>query len=117
MNVCILKMLYFDRIGVSGGTDVNETSASKECDICHYWYFLNYSFMFQTNVCIRCHDLLVMSINLSKITILNIKGSAYHYVICLISKNKATNLMPNADLTKKRNIIKYKKFLFIYKNG
>ena len=20
------------------------TSASKECDICHFWYFLNYSF-------------------------------------------------------------------------
>ena len=37
-------MLYFDRIDVSEGTDVNETSASKECDICHYWYFLNYSF-------------------------------------------------------------------------
>ena len=36
-------MLYFDRIDVSEGTDVNKTSASKECDICHYWYFLNYS--------------------------------------------------------------------------
>ena len=29
-------MLYFDRIGVSEGIDVNKTSASKECDICHY---------------------------------------------------------------------------------
>ena len=36
-------MLYFDRIDVSEGTDVNKTSASKECDICHYWYFLNHS--------------------------------------------------------------------------
>ena len=32
-------MLYFDRIGVSEEIDVNKTSASKECDICHYWYF------------------------------------------------------------------------------
>ena len=31
-------MLYFDRIGVSEGIDVNKTSASKECDIYHYWY-------------------------------------------------------------------------------
>ena len=30
-------MLYFDRIYVSQGTDVNKTSASKEYDICHYW--------------------------------------------------------------------------------
>ena len=29
-------MLYFDRIDVSQGTDGNKTSASKECDICHY---------------------------------------------------------------------------------
>ena len=32
-------MLYFDRIGVSEEIDVSKTSASKECDICHYWYF------------------------------------------------------------------------------
>ena len=29
-------MLYFDKISVSERTDVNKTSASKECDICHY---------------------------------------------------------------------------------
>ena len=40
MNVCILQMLYFDRIGVPEGIDVNETSASKECDDCRYWLFL-----------------------------------------------------------------------------
>ena len=33
-------MLYFDRIDVSERIDVNKTSASKECDICHHWYFL-----------------------------------------------------------------------------
>ena len=27
--------------------------ASKECDICRYWHFLNYSFKFQPNVCNR----------------------------------------------------------------
>ena len=41
MNVCILKTLYFDRIDVSEGNAVNKTTASKECDICHYCYFLN----------------------------------------------------------------------------
>ena len=29
MNVCILKKLYFDRINVFEGTDVNKTSASR----------------------------------------------------------------------------------------
>ena len=50
-------MLYYDRIDASKGIDVNKTGASKKCDICHYWYFLNNSFQFQPNVCSRCHDL------------------------------------------------------------
>ena len=28
-------MLYFNRVDPSEGIDVNKTSASKECDICH----------------------------------------------------------------------------------
>ena len=52
-------MLYFDRIDISEDNDVNKTSVSKECHTCYYWYFSNYSFKFQTNVCIRCHDLLM----------------------------------------------------------
>ena len=35
MLVWNIKMLYYDRIDVSEGTDVNKTSASKECDFCH----------------------------------------------------------------------------------
>ena len=34
-------MLYYDRIDISGGIDIIETSASKECDICCYWCFLD----------------------------------------------------------------------------
>ena len=58
-------MLYFDRIDGSEGTDVNKTSISKEYGVFHYWYFLNYSFKFQPNVCNKCYDLLIMSMNLA----------------------------------------------------
>ena len=30
-------MLYYHRTDASKGIDVNKTSESKECDICHYW--------------------------------------------------------------------------------
>ena len=111
-------MLYYDRIDVSEGIDVKKTSVSKECDICHYWYFLNYSFKFQPIVCNICHDLLVMSVNLSAIAILNFKGSDYRCIISLISKNEAINLMQNANLTEKIGTLQsIKKFVFIYKNG
>ena len=107
-------MLYFDRIGVSEGTDVNKTSASKECDVCDYWYFLNYSFMFQPNIYNRCHDLLMMSMNLSDIAALNIKGSDYHCIISLVSKNEA---MKQFWDRKNWNIIKHKNLLSRIKIG
>ena len=65
----------------------------------------------------------MMSMNLSDIAILNIKGSDYCCIISLISKNEAINLMQNADLTEKynifnkQNIIKYEKFIIIYTTG
>ena len=98
-------MLYYDKIDVSERIDVNKTSASKKCDICHYWYFLNYSFKFQPNVCNRCHDLLMMSINLNDIAFLKIKGSDYRCIISLSSQNEAINLLRNADLTEKSEML------------
>ena len=32
-----IKILYFDRIDVCEGIDVNKTSKSKERDICQCW--------------------------------------------------------------------------------
>ena len=43
----------------------------------------------------------MVSMNLSDIVILNIKGSDYCCIISLISKNEAINSMEIADLTEK----------------
>ena len=48
MNVCIkYKMLEYNRIDISEGIDTNKTSTSKECNICHYWYFLDKNFNYE----------------------------------------------------------------------
>ena len=52
--------------------------------------------------------------NLTDIAILNVKASDYRYIISLISKNDAINLMQNADLTEKYG---HEQFIFLYKNG
>ena len=65
-------MIYYDRNDVSEGIDVNKTSASKESDVCHYWYFLNLSFKFQPNVCNGCHGLFIISASLNGIAISNV---------------------------------------------
>ena len=43
----------------------------------------------------------MISVNLSDITILSIKGSDYRCIISLISKKEAINLLQNANLTEK----------------
>ena len=78
---------------MSVGIDVKKTSKSKEWNICHYSYFLNRGFKFQPDVYNGCHDLLMMSRNLSDIAILNIKGPDYRYIITGMSKNEAIHLM------------------------
>ena len=51
-------MLEDDRINISEGVDVNKTSLSKECDICHCWYFKNIGFKYEKYLCNGCHDLM-----------------------------------------------------------
>ena len=52
---------------VSEGIDVNNTSATKECIICHYWYFLDEGFKFQPNLYSGIHNLLMISMNLNEL--------------------------------------------------
>ena len=66
----------------------------------YLWYFLDKEFEFQPDGCNGCHDLL-MSMNLSEIAILNIKGADHCCIISGISKSEAINLMENIDLTQK----------------
>ena len=36
--------------------DINKTNASKEGDVCHYWYFLDKNFKYEPYLCNGCHD-------------------------------------------------------------
>ena len=82
-------MLYFDIIDVSEGININKTSASKECYICHYWYFFKMGFSFQLNACNACNEQLMMFLKLSDIAILSISSSDYCCNIRKISKNES----------------------------
>ena len=97
MNVSIImnntKLQYYDKIDVPEGIDINKTFQSKECNVCHYWYFLNKGFKFQTNFCNRWGYLLMMSIHLSDIAILNIKDADFCCIISRICKIEDINLM------------------------
>ena len=74
-----------------------KTSAAKKIDIFHYRYFLNKGFKFQTYVCNRYYDFLMMSMNLSDIATLRIKNADYCCIVTGISKSEAINLLQNID--------------------
>ena len=70
-------MLECNRIVISERTDVNKTNLSKECYICHYWYFLNIGFMYEPCLCNGCHDLMQKAINFNDVNIVSVKWSDY----------------------------------------
>ena len=80
-------MLYFDKIDISEEIDVNK-KIKRVPYLSQLAFFLNKVFKFQTNVCNRCHDLLMMSMNLRDTAILNIKSADYCCIVSGISKNE-----------------------------
>ena len=114
-------MPYCDRIDIFGGIDISKTSASKECDICCNWFFLDNAFKFERHVCNGCHYLFMMSISVNGIAVLSIHGANYGCIINGISKNDVLNLLKIFRFYRQeRNIMKvknYNKFITIYKTG
>ena len=39
-----IDRIEYDRIDILVGIDKNKTNVPEECDICHYWYFLDKNF-------------------------------------------------------------------------
>ena len=70
-------MLQYEKIDASERIDINKTSSSKECELCHYWFFKDVGFKFEEHVCNGCHDLLTMAHLLENIAILSVKGATF----------------------------------------
>ena len=69
-------MLKYDRIDVSVGIDIKKTNASKECKICHCWYFKDIDFKYEPYLCNACHGLMQKAISFNDNAVY-VKGSAY----------------------------------------
>ena len=66
-------MLEYNRIDISEGISINKISASKECDICHYWYFKENGFKYEPYLFSDCHDLIQKSMNLMMLILFLLK--------------------------------------------
>ena len=97
-------MVQYEIMRAFEGIDPNKSDKSKECMICHYWYFKDIGYKYEPHVCHGCHDLLMFVYDLSYFMILNIKGIDYRCYRCYmfnISKNDAITLLNHSGLDNK----------------
>ena len=105
MFVLSIKKLEYNGTDISESIDTNKTSASKESNICHYWYFLDKNFNYEPYLCNGCHDLIQKPISLKHAAIVSIKGNDYRIHFWYMSKNDAIAVITNSNLNDKNGIL------------
>ena len=98
-------MLEYDRIDISEGIDVNKTNLSKECDICHYWYFKDIGFKYENYLCNDCYDLMQKAISFNDIAIAYIKGNVCRIHFWYMTKDDAINIINCSNLVDKSDVL------------
>ena len=94
-------MLQYNKIDVSEEIDINKTSASKECMLCHHWHFKDVGFKSESHVCNKYHHVLMTAYELKNIAILSVKSADFRCILCGISRDEAVNRLNNSVLENK----------------
>ena len=94
-------MIQYEKIHVLQGIDVNKSNNSKECNICHYWYFIHKNFKYDSCLCNGCSDMMMKAVSFKDVAIIYIKGNAARINFYFMSKNDAINLLNNSNLNNK----------------
>ena len=71
---------------------------------CHYWYFKDLEFKFESNICNKCSIGCILPKS-KRTEILNVKGVDYKFILCGITRNKAVNILNHSVLEDKSAII------------
>ena len=98
-------MLEFDRIDISEGIDINKTNKSKECILCHYWYFFDKNFSYGPYLCDGCYNITQKSMDFKNIAIVHVKKSAYRIYFLYMNKREAKKLMTKSNLIENMGIL------------
>ena len=99
-------MLEYNRIDISDGIDINKSSdKSKECHICHYWYFLDNKFSYEPHLCNGCRDLVQKAMSFNDVANVSIKGSDYRIHFRCMTKDDAISIRHNSNLIDKKGAL------------
>ena len=95
-------MLEYERIDILEGIDVNKINSSKECDICHCWYFKDIGSKYEPYLFNGCHDLMQKPMGFNNIAFVYIKENSYTIHFWYMSKDDAINITNGSNLVDKR---------------
>ena len=89
-------MLEYDEIDVSEGID---------CDICHYWYFLDKGLKFEPYLCSGCRNLMQNAMNFNDVAIVSVRRNDYRIHFRYMGKDDAINIMEMSDVNEKSELL------------
>ena len=78
---------------------------SKECMLCHYWYFLDKDFSYGPYLCDGCYNIMQKSVKFINIVIAHVRERAYRIYFLYMSKHEAKKLMNNSNLIDKKGAL------------
>ena len=110
--MAFINMLVYEKIDISDGIDVDMSDKSKECMLCHYWYFLDKSFSYGPYLCDGCYKVMQKCNWLKNIAIVHVNESVYRIFFLFMSKRKAKKLMTDSNSIDKKGV--FVKNLFIF---
>ena len=76
---------------ISDEIDVDMSDKSKECMLCHYWYFLDKNFSYGPYLCDGFYNMMQKCSKLKNIAIVHVKESGCRIFFLYISKREAKN--------------------------
>ena len=100
-------MLEYGKMDISEGIDVKQLGGekSKECGLCHFWYFIDKNFNYQSYLCDGCHDMNMKVMNIKDLAIIYSDGKAYRVNLAYMSMADATNLLRGCNLVDKKGLL------------
>ena len=107
-------MLEYDKIDILEGIDLYKSSNSRECSLCHFWYFIvtfdelgirHKNFNYQKYLCDGCHDMSMKAVSIKNLAIAYSTGNAYRIHFWYMSKDDPISIIYNSNLIDKKRIL------------
>ena len=96
-------MLEYNRIDISEGVDTTQNKVvSRECSLCHFWYFVDQKFKYQRYLCDGYHDMSMKATSMNNLVIVYHGLDAYRVNFIFMNLNEAINLVKKSLIVDKR---------------